>query len=284
MRASLVVLVLLALAAPARAFPTGDRFDVEQPDPMTGLVLQSANGDGIRFTGSPDFPQATCASCHVNPPRLAGAHLGADPPSLFTEGYESGRTYLIEVQLTGETLGLEYNGTPRCKGAGVGCNTNGYALEVDDEDGGGAGDLCPSDPSGGCPGPRGTDSLLLTLDGHQVIASRGYLDKEGALPAGLANGATRWRFYWTAPPAGTGPVTFHFGIVDGAGGHGDAAYPQAAEGDDVVEAHVAVADATTATGVAGPSCATGGRAPRAVVPLALLVIVLGILRRRWRRT
>ena len=280
------VAALALLAAPAGAFPTGDRFAID-PGNDTGTVLQGAYGDGIRFVGALDFPKAICSACHTGGPNLAAVQLAADDPSLFSNGYIPGQTYQLEVQLARETLGLEYDGPPRCgniaKQGFVPCNSNGFALEADDETGSLAGSLCPTSPVGGaCASPHGPRTLVLALDNHQLIASRGFLDAGGGLPAALENGATRWRFYWTAPPPGAGPVTFHAGVVDGNGGHGIKEIPQDLDGDDAVEAHISVAEVGNPTVAASTGCATAGR-PQTKFAIAVLMALASLLVMRRRR-
>lgn len=288
---SLVFALALLAAAPASAYTTGDRYGIEpNSDPNTGGVpLQVSYGDGIRFVGAPDFPRATCGSCHTGGPNLAAVRLGADDPSLFSSGYNPGQTYQLEVQLMGETLGLEYNGPSRCgnipKQGFVPCNSNGFALEADDGGGNLAGAMCPTNSGGGaCASPTGPTTVLLTLDGHELIASRGTLEAGGGLPTALENGATRWRFYWTAPTAGTGPVTFHAGVVDGNGGHGIMEIPQDIDGDDAVEAHVTVGEVGNPPINASTGCAASGRArsPFALAVLAALASIIFFHRRRPR--
>ena len=62
------------------------------------------------------------------------------------------------------------------------------------------------------------------------------------LAAGYDNGTIAWKFYWTSPPAGSGPVTFHLGAVDGNGGAGTSEVPEDVYGDDTVQAHITVAE------------------------------------------
>ncbi len=273
-------LVLAALASPAAAFPTGDRFDLDPDD--------AAGGGGVFYTAAPAFPTANCATCHQGGPGLAAVRLGSSPEDLFTQGYLPGQVYLLEVQLQNETFALDRNGPPRCGqqkgGVFVPCNCNGFAVEPTDGVGFDTGTLCPVPPNGdgSCPSPVG-DTTLLAMSGGAVF-HRGYLPAGDGLPAGQENGATRWRFYWTAPAAGTGTVTFHVGVVDGNGGNGTADLPQDFDGDDTVEAHVAVAEAGMPTYDASTGCALGHpRRGAGAIGLAFALLALGRALRRRRR-
>src|SRR5205823_3990371 len=86
----------------------------------------------------------------------------------------------------------------------VPCNNNGFGLEATDPAGAAAGALCPVDPAdGGCQRGAGivVGPVALSKD-HGAVHSAGYLpaDASRGLPGGIENGATRWYFYWTAPP------------------------------------------------------------------------------------
>jgi hypothetical protein len=279
-RAAALGLALGALftAGAARAFPTGSSFDADS--------VLGAGGDQIHFTGAPAFPTAVCSSCHVNAPRHAQVHLGADDPTLFGTGYVPGQVYLLEVDLLGESMGLDYAGPARCgsvRGQGfVPCDSNGFALESTDVTGGATGLLCPIAPvDGACPSATGA-TVQLSADGL-VAESMGYLPPDGQNPAGYENDGTRWAFYWVAPVEGTGPVTFHVGLVDGNGGQATADVPQDTVGDDVVEAHISVQELGGASYAALGSCRAGRGRPVGRLPLALLgVIIAGALILRAR--
>jgi hypothetical protein len=269
------LLVATALvAARAHAFPQGSQFD---DDPVG-----SAGGGGVHFTASPSFAAGTCATCHVNPPGALGVHLAATDATLFSFGYQPGETYELELSLAGEVLGDEYNGPARCghlRGQFVPCNSNGFALEADDLVGDPVGALCPSLPAMTCM-PARSATTVLSQDGT-AIHHAGYLEADPAanLPAGFENGATAWRFYWTAPGPGTGPVTFHIGAVDGNGGAGTSDVPQDVYGDDTIEAHLTVAEAGGAMPEAAAGCAVGRRGGTGL-PLIACLLLVGIVRRR----
>ena len=272
--ATLVAGALLVGRA-ALGFPTGSQFD--------GDPLASAGGGGEHFTGAPGFPMATCATCHINPARKLEVRLESDDPSLFSLGYQPGTTYHLAVKLVGEHLGLQYDaGGERCGDLGGDyqpCNSNGFALEADNLYGNPVGALCPALPSGGCVRPRGATTMV-SMD-TIAIHSTGYIESTDNLPAGTENGATQWSFYWTAPPGGTGPVSFHIGAVDGNGGTGTAEISADVFGDDVVEAHITVPEAGADELFASTGCSVGAR--RASGPIIFAFAILFLALRRWRR-
>jgi hypothetical protein len=162
-------------------------------------------------------------------------------------------------------------------------------MEVTDEVfGNPAGSLCPSLPSAaGCVRASGAPTFV-NAAGNGVF-SAGYLeaDSEHGVPAGFENGATAWRFYWTAPPAGRGPVTFHIGAVDGNGGLGTEDVPQDAFGDDTVQVHITIGEAGTPQDDLSTGCtlAREGRrrgAAGLIVAIAFVAAVIGARRRNRR--
>lgn len=168
-------------------------------EPADGM---SPGGGGIFGTGSPRDHGITCQDCHVDRP--AGdieLRFGFSPSLGSVDGvdsYQPGRTYDVSVELIGEVL------TGPCVANGK--NNNGFAATFADASGRTAGALasdsgqsaasCPSDD----PEP-GTGSTVL------------YRDCDVVMPEDYQR--TSWQFRWTAPAASAGPVTLHFGGVDG---------------------------------------------------------------------
>ena len=243
-----VATVAFAVAAPspAHAFADSSQFFTNKAIPHAATL--GASGEGVYFTGAPRFSSLTCSSCHVGAPGIVGLRLGADHPELFTDGYTPGMTYQLEVELTGETKGVQFN-TPTCTDplapgdtfTYVQCNNNGYALEIDSADGPLAGTLCPQRPNGGtCPMADFTvdESLLPTEGPTDAIFSDRVYSADPSMPKLVTrNGPTRWHFFWTAPQAGTGPLTVYVAAVDGNGGAGTSANDQDPYGDDTVQAN-----------------------------------------------
>jgi hypothetical protein len=286
-----VILFALSLSARAWAFADASQFfDAKQ---MPHAATFGASSEGIYFTGAPRFVSQSCAACHTDGPGRVAIKLGADQPSLFTDGYQPGTTYLLEVELLGETAGLEYN-TPTCTDPPTGrdtftyvqCNNNGFALEIDSAAGPLAGPtvFCAAQPVFGiCPKPDVTnDEAVVAPDGDAVFDFRA---RDAANPKTLTrNGQTRWHLWWTAPQAGSGPLTVYVGGVDGNGGGGTADNDQDPYGDDTVQAVFTLEEAgAPAPSGATAGCALEGHAARsgALLGVALLgAIVLHLRRRR----
>ncbi|MCB9572342.1 MAG: DUF4266 domain-containing protein [Kofleriaceae bacterium] len=255
----------LTLAAPrAHAFPTGDQFDM---DP-----LEEDGAGGVAFTGAPRWAGHTCAVCHTGAPGRIGLILQADPVDLFDGGYAPGSVYRLRVVLTNQwaarsaaALGDDCGGDP---GSYQRCDSNGYAIEIDDRSGRPVGQLAPMG-NGGCNGGAapGADTRVLA-------------DGSAATHSGIHHGQTAWDLCWTAPAAGTGPVTAFLAAVDGNGGDGTVDNPGDQTGDDVFAGAVPLLErgAPPPPGDQG-GCSAGSAAPWA--PLAL-VGLLGLRRRRRR--
>jgi MYXO-CTERM domain-containing protein len=287
------LLLVLAVPTAAHAFADASQFFVNSALPHAASL--GASGEGIYFSGAPRFAGLACASCHIDAPGVVGLRLGADDPSLFDTGYKPGATYLLEVELTGETEGLQYN-TPTCTDPPsegdtftyAQCNHNGFALEVDSANGAplaGPALFCPVLPNAGmCPPPSPTsDETLVAPDGDAVFDNR-VQSPDPTMPKGyLRNGATRWHFYWTAPKAGTGPLTIYAAGVDGNGGGGSAANDQDPYGDDTVNATFFVQEADLP--VANRASAGCAFTARPAPPAAALLVAAALLwlRRRQRR-
>src|SRR5262249_50500826 len=146
-----------------------------------------------------------------------------------------------------ESEGLQYN-MPKCTDppvagdtfAYVQCNNNNFALEIDDTTDtplAGPSVFCAQLPTAGlCPMPDYTrDATVVAPDGDAIFGEKIYGDP--ANPKTVTdNGANAWRFYWTAPKAGTGPLTVYVAAVDGNGGAGTKDNDQDPYNDDTVSA------------------------------------------------
>lgn len=283
MRSSLIV-ALLCTGSAAHAFDDASQFFVNQALPHAASV--SASAEGVYFTGAPRWSSLDCTSCHTDGPGRIGIKVGADDPTLFTVGYAPGRTYQLDVSLLDEVEGLQYN-TPTCTepqaGSYVQCNNNNFAMEIDDEARTPRGTLCAARPlSAGCPAadPSG-DEVLVSPDGQAVFGNRQH--PPGMPKIASRNDPTHWNLWWTAPPAGTGPVTIYLAAVDGNGGDGTAASDQDPAGDDTVSATISLQEqnAEVPTG-AMASCALGRSDPAMALPLTILVGSALLFRRRRR--
>jgi hypothetical protein len=283
----LLGLLVCLLPATAHAFADATQFFPNPSVPHGATV--GASGEGIYFTGAPRFASQTCASCHVDGPGRVGLKLGADPSALFAGGYVPGQTYELEVELQNETEGTQYS-TPTCTDAPgtasgyVQCNNNNFALEVDDASGAPLGGyFCATPPSAGgaCVAPDGSEESLVAPAGDAIFGNRPIDPNTARLE--LRNGATSWHLWWTAPKAGSGPVTIFVSAVDGNGGGGTIAVDQDPYGDDTVAASFFIQEqgAVVPTG-AEVGCALVATPARSGLPLAIALgaLLLLLLRRR----
>lgn len=293
MRSSIIV-VLLASSSVAHAFADSSQFFDPAANPHSATF--GASGEGLYFTGARRFASLDCSSCHLGGPQHVGLRLNADDQALFATGYEPGKTYELQVVLTNESEGRAYK-SPTCTDPPapgdnftyVQCNNNGFALEIDAADVPLAGPslFCARQPLAGmCPMPDYTvDQTLVAPGGDTVFGSKVYSADPNMPKLVTRNGADDWRFWWTAPKAGTGPLTVYVAAVDGNGGAGTIANDQDPYNDDTVsanfflqEANVPVRNSATA------ACALVGP-PAAGSPLVLLICYVGgvalVRRVRW---
>jgi MYXO-CTERM domain-containing protein len=296
---TLFALTLLAGALPAaraHAFADATQFFVYPGNPHGATF--GAVGEGLYFTGAPRFASQTCADCHTDGPGQVAIHVGANPDSLFTDGYMPGATYELEIELANESEGTQYGGATCTTPPGphdtytyVQCNNNNFALEIDDASGvpqAGANVFCAQAPMGGvCPMPNpNADEALVAPDGDAVF---GNLTVDANNPRLLVrNGPRSWHFWWTAPAAGSGPLTLFATAVDGNGGSGTAANDQDPYGDDTVQASVFIQEAgALASRQAQAGCAIAGggasRPPAAAGVILLALLALRLHRRRRLR-
>jgi hypothetical protein len=266
--AAVLALALVAVAPRAAAgFPTGAQFDDD--------ALTLDGGGGVFFTGAPRFTNHTCDVCHLEPPRRIGLSIEAPDSQvdLFTAGYQPGATYQLRVALAREWAGTQYHAGDNCGASSspfTPCNDNGFALEVDDQDGRPVGGFQTVVAGQGCQSaPAETDDydVYVAKDGHGV-ASRGF-----------HHGVGRWDLCWTAPGSGTGPVSIYVAAVDGGGGDGTMANPNDNINDDVFSAVLPLGERGGAAPPGeGGGCAAGGDSRGAGLAAALLLLaaVLGL--------
>ncbi len=202
----LVIAAILLLSARAEAWDGSSAW-------YRAADASDPGGAGIFGTGGGHDHGVACLDCHIDRDltNTIDASATFTPPLTPMAGvfaYVPGQTYGVRVDLIGEFL------TP----GGVGCgpflmHTNNFAAEFDDASGAPAGTLA-SDSGNGCPTPWPSGAAPVPATGTtglandcQVIFSR--MD----LPDGSDQGRTSWSFQWTAPAGG--PVTLHYGVVDG---------------------------------------------------------------------
>ena len=296
MRSS-ILLALVALPSVAHAFADASQFFDQKATPHAATF--GASSEGLYFTGARRFASLDCSTCHGGGPQHVGLRLNADDPALFASGYQPGKTYELQVELTNESEGLQYK-TPTCTDppapgdsfAYVQCNNNGFAVEIDSSGGplGGSNVYCAQQPKAGgaCPMPDFTaDQALVAPDGDAVFDAKVYSADPSMPKLVTRNGADAWRFWWTAPKAGTGALTVYIAAVDGNGGAGTIANDQDPYGDDTVAANFFLQEAGAAvTNSASAGCSVAPVAATAAAPwplLPLLLLATGQLRRAARR-
>lgn len=144
----------------------------------------AGGGGGVFYSGAPRERGWDCTACHLDPPRTISLAVTSAPAALLTGGqYVPSQTYSLIARLVGEHAGLD---SPQS-------NYNGFTVAALDAHGAPVGRF----------GGYSADDLY---DGGFVLAS-----------AGRQTAVTEWRFTWTAPPAGSGAVTFYFTALDGNG-------------------------------------------------------------------
>jgi len=291
-RAAAVVIcaALASLPSRAHAFADAAQFFKTQPNAATF----GATSEGLYFTGAPRFASLDCSTCHEGGPQRVGLRLNADDPELFTTGYVPGKVYELQVVLTNETEGLSYK-TPTCTDPPspdesftyVQCNNNGFGLEIDAADGPVSGGYCAEQPKNGvCPMPDYTaDQALVAPDNDAVFDAKIYSSDPNQPKLVTRNDATSWSFWWTAPKAGSGPLTVYVAAVDGNGGAGTVANDQDPYNDDTVSANFFLQEsgAPVHNSASAGCSAGGGVAPRALGWLAAPLLLVGLALRRRRR-
>ncbi len=190
--------LMMAAVPVVFSFPFGRSWHM----PANGV---RAGAGGIYGTGSTTEWGITCAHCHIEGAGLIDAVITPNPA--WTDlgggelGYQPGQTYDITFTMTGEHRGLNQGNN----------NLNGFALMIEDANGGvirgyqtdsgASSDNCPQQyPQNN---PNGTTYV--------------YGDCHGVLFIPVAN-ITQWRFSWTAPAQGSGPLNVYWGVVDGSSG------------------------------------------------------------------
>jgi uncharacterized protein (TIGR03382 family) len=286
LRSSLIVAALVLCAGPALAFEDASQFFV--PMGVTHTATLGASAEGIYFTGAPRWAGLDCSSCHTDGPQKVGLRLAADDPTLFTSGYVPGQTYELEVAISHETEGLSYS-TPTCTDPPQQgdtytyeqCNANSFALEVDSIDVPLAGPnvFCAAPPSGGCPKPdASTDEVVIAPGNDAVFANHAH--STTTVYEVVHNDETSWHVWWTAPPAGAGPLTFYIAAVDGNGGAGNANDDQDPYGDDTVREVVDVKERGSSGSLDARAGCAAVPSPLGAADALLVMFALGWLLRR----
>jgi hypothetical protein len=269
--ALLALVLLLAGARSAWAWPTGGQFD--------GDPVSEGGGGGLSFSGSPRSAGHDCAVCHTDPPRRVRMAIDADPVALFDQGYQPDATYKLRVRLLGEHAAVDALAVgDRCQPlVDHRCDDNGFALEIADAVGAPRGTFAPLGADGSCTG------AAPAVDAESQVLAAG----DAIVHSGYHHGVDAWGFCWKAPGAGTGPLTIFAAAVDGNGGDGSADNPSDTVGDDVVSGRVPLLEkgGDPPATESGGCTITPGRTSSADA-CAILAFALAALasRRRTRRS
>ncbi len=251
-RALLLTIVALWPAA-ARAWDAPALWNA----PSDGM---QPGGGGIYATGGARDFRIVCTHCHIAPASRINLSIAFAPALAAGNAYRPGQQYQIAANLTGERLGLS------------GCgqfmnNVNAFAATFEDAAGQTTGTLASDagQSASSCPPAAPTAPLAGTTtlygDCHAVVSNG-------------RPGETVWRFSWTAPTAGTGPVTVYYGAVDGN-------CDMSSLNDDAKVGTMSLGEATAAR-----LPAQSGHSAVAMmgsVPLLGLVVMLGRRRRKAKR-
>ncbi len=263
-RIGLAGVIVVAMAQPARAFPTGDQFDL--------VPIEEDGAGGIAFDGAPRWAGHTCAVCHTAAPGRIGLRIEADHPELFTDGWKPNQQYHLRVVLE-RTWANEAN-----RGAGDNCgfsvmpyracDQNGFALELADAGGAPVGVLAPFVGTA-CvaAGAMVTGADVRILDDHSAVTH-----------SGTHMGQIEWNLCWTAPGSGAGVITAYVAGVDGNGGNGTLAFPTDSTGDDVASGAVPIPELGGDRPVQTGGCSTTGDDGGLV--LALIAVGMYAVRKR----
>ena len=266
----------------AHAFADAAQFFKTAPNSATF----GATSEGLYFTGAPRFASLDCSTCHTAGPQRVGLRLNADDLALFSTGYQPGKTYELQVVLTNESEGTFFKTATCTDPPGpddtftyVQCNNNGFALEIDTSDGPLAGSnvYCAQQPKAGmCPMPDFTaDQALVSPDGDAVFDAKVYSADPNQPKLITRNGAADWKFFWTAPKAGTGALTVYISAVDGNGGAGNVNNDQDPYNDDTVAANFFLQEASAPVhNSASAGCAIAASPSPSPSPLWLLAAAL----------
>lgn len=207
---SMALRVLAVVVLASAAMLGAQRARAYHTGALFGAAPGAGGAGGYFYTGSPRERGWTCASCHVDPPGELRVSLTSAEGLFATGRYAASTVYSVTVRIENERLGL----------AASRSNFNGMALTVLDGSGSPAGTL------------GGYDASRFFARGTSILAS-----------SSTVVGETEWTFTWTAPPVGTGEVTFYLGVVDGDGaGSGPTETLTDPFGDDVAVGHVVIAE------------------------------------------
>ena len=175
------------------------------------IALAESGGPIPSNTGAPG--ETLCTDCHGD---FALNSSGAVSLVNAPPYYKGGSTYTITVRVSSDQTAAMTN--------------RAWGFELTAIDAGGAGAGTFTSVTG-----QGTKIVA----GSGSLASRRYVEQDGAgIRTGMASPAS-WDFRWTAPPTGSGPLTFHLAGLAANGDGGESA-------DWVYHASVVMDDSSTA--------------------------------------
>jgi hypothetical protein len=205
---ALPVALLFAVALPALAW--------DGPALWEEPTNADYGGGGVWGTGGKNDFGINCTHCHKRPANMPTASVDAqfafNPVPQMVNGaraYKPGQRYTVTVTMTGETLGLS-----GCNGM---ANNNGFSTAFELANGQRAGKYASDwgQSSDACP------SILpsyVNSGGYTIYVTDGGTSTFGnchAVASTSLDGQSSRYFFWTAPAAGSGPVTVFYGVVDG---------------------------------------------------------------------
>lgn len=211
--ATFTVAALLAFARGAQAFP--HLYFWGEPSNGTAPTALAPGGGNIYGTGGARDFGITCAHCHIKSAGVIDATISPSVAWQMMNGmpaYKPGQAYQITVTLTNEQ-----------KNPGTTNNLNGFALSIEDASGRGVG-MFSNDASAGQVNTNTCTNAKISgmAETNLAAVATTYLISPNSTGGGCYTvvsvpkaGATSWKFNWTAPAAGAGPVTLWYGVVDG---------------------------------------------------------------------
>lgn len=269
-------LIALTLSAPglAMAYSSPTQFDLAPSADSTGGAA------GIYYSGSPRFQGQSCSGCHTGGEHAVDLRFTALPSALIGAPYVPRQVYHLQIDLLTNRVGPLVDGRGCGAHPGEVCDVSGFVVEAVGAEGRPAGMLCPMPPVDGvCPTALGTPTVA-SRDGTALFSNPLAFDEAG-LPT-YRDGLSRFDFYWSAPAADAGAVSFWIAAVDGDGAAQDATHATDLAGDRTGVVRLQTCAVTGCESAAEAGCAAAPGRGRGGWGL-LLLAGLGIAERRRRR-
>ncbi len=273
MRALIALTVSLPGLALAYSSPT--QFDLAPSADSTGGAA------GIYYSGSPRFQGQSCSGCHQGGEDAVDLRFTALPSALIGAPYVPRQVYHLQIDLLTNRVGPLVDGRGCGAHPGEVCDVSGFVVEAVGADGRAAGMLCPMPPvDGACPTALGTPTVA-ARDGTALFSNPLAFDDEG-LPT-YRDGQSRFDFYWQAPAADVGAVSFWIAAVDGDGATQDTTHATDTAGDRTGVFRLQTCAPTGCESAAEAGCAAApGRGAGGGWALGLWAVAMIAERRRRR--